>query len=567
MASVGGVAQRSEGQGYRVAVIAALVLIVMTPVGLILYQSFLDAPFFDKTSRLSLEAYDYVLTDPDFWIALRTTAIFAFGMVAVAVPLGAMLAFLLARTDLVGKGWLEPVALVPMFLSSIVLAFGYTVSIGPSGFVSLWMKETFGFKPWSIYSLGGMILIGGLSHVPNVYLYVSSAMRSLPSDLEEAARAAGANIWRVSLDVTLPMVLPSLIFAAALNLLLGFETFGIPLVLGDPSGIVVLTTYIYKVNGIFGTPTYHVMAVVAVCLILITLPLVYVQRLLLRNSRRYAAVGGKGARATPLRLGPWGQVIAWGVIALWLTISVALPIGGIIVRAFVDAWGEGVRLRDHLTLAHFTHLMDTPSLYRGIVNTLVLSVVGGAAAVAIYLGIGLAGHRNKGASGAVLDYMVLLPRALPGIIIGLAFFWVFLFVPFLTPFRPTLVSLFVAYTVVGLSYGLRIIQATLMQVAPELEESSRTTGATRGQTWRDTVIPIIRPGLVGAWSLIMIVFLREYATGVYLMGVGTEVVGTLMVSLLTSGSMDQIAALAFLSIVFTALGLGFALRLGARIHD
>ena len=567
MASVGGVAQRSEGQGYRVAVIAALVLVVMTPVGLILYQSFLDAPFFDKTAQLSLEAYDYVLTDPDFWIALRTTAIFAFGLVAVAVPLGAMLAFLLARTDLVGKGWLEPVALVPMFLSSIVLAFGYTVSIGPSGFVSLWMKETLGFKPWSIYSLGGMILIGGLSHVPNVYLYVSSAMRSLPSDLEEAARAAGANIWRVSLDVTLPMVLPSLIFAAALNLLLGFETFGIPLVLGDPSGIVVLTTYIYKVNGIFGTPTYHVMAVVAVSLILITLPLVYAQRLLLRNSRRYAAVGGKGARATPLRLGPWGQVIAWSVIALWLIISVVLPIGGIIVRAFVDAWGEGVRLRDHLTLAHFTHLLDTPSLYRGIVNTLVLSVVGGAAAVAIYLGIGLAGHRNKGASGAVLDYMVLLPRALPGIIIGLAFFWVFLFVPFLTPFRPTLVSLFVAYTVVGLSYGLRIIQATLMQVAPELEESSRTTGATRGQTWRDTVIPIIRPGLVGAWSLIMIVFLREYATGVYLMGVGTEVVGTLMVSLLTSGSMDQIAALAFLSIVFTALGLGFALRLGARIHD
>ena len=508
-----------------------------------------------------------MLTDPDFWIALRTTAIFAFGLVAVAVPLGAMLAFLLARTDLRGKGWLEPVALVPMFLSSIVLAFGYTVSIGPSGFVSLWMQETFGFKPWSIYSLGGMILIGGLSHVPNVYLYVSSAMRSLPSDLEEAARAAGANIWRVSLDVTLPMVLPSLIFAAALNLLLGFETFGIPLVLGDPSGIVVLTTYIYKVNGIFGTPTYHVMAVVAVCLILITLPLVYFQRLLLRNSRRYAAVGGKGARATPLRLGPVGQLIAWSVIALWLIISVVLPIGGITVRAFVDSWGEGVRLRDHLTLAHFAHLMDTPSLYRGIVNTLVLSVVGGAAAVAIYLGIGLAGHRNKGASGAVLDYMVLLPRALPGIIIGLAFFWVFLFVPFLTPFRPTLVSLFVAYTVVGLSSGLRIIQATLMQVAPELEESSRTTGATRGQTWRDTVIPIIRPGLVGAWSLIMIVFLREYATGVYLMGVGTEVVGTLMVSLLTSGSMDQIAALAFLSIVFTALGLGFALRLGARIHD
>ncbi len=567
MSSTARLQPRAEMRGYRLAVIAALVLFVMTPVGLIIYQSFLDAPFFDKTSRFSLEAYDYVVTDPEFWSAFGTTAIFAFGMVAVAVPLGALLAFLLTRTDLAGRRWLEPIVLVPMFLSSIVLAFGYSVAVGPSGFVSLWLKETLGLRLWSIYSLGGMILIGGLSHVPNVYLYVSSAMRSLPSDLEEAARASGASIWRVSLDVTLPMVLPSLIFAAALNLLLGFETFGIPLVLGDPSGIVVLTTYIYKVNGIFGTPTYHVMAVVAVSLILVTLPLVYVQRLLLRNARRYAAVGGKGARAAPLRLGASGQLIAWGLIGLWLTVSVLMPIGGISVRAFVNAWGEGVRLSDHLTVSHFAQLMETPSLFRGILNTLALAVIGGAFAVAIYLMIGLAGHRNKGPSGALLDYMVLLPRALPGIIIGLAFFWVFLFVPFLTPLRPTLVSLFVAYLIVGLSYGLRIIQATLLQVAPELEEAARTSGASMARSWRDVVVPIIRPGLVGAWSLIMIVFLREYATGIYLMGVGTEVMGTLMVSLLTSGAMDQIAALAFLSIIFTAAGLGLALRLGARIHD
>ena len=60
------------------------------------------------------------------------------------------------------------------------------------------------------------------------------------------------------------MVLPALIFAAALNLLLGFEMFGIPLVLGDPSGILVLTTYTYKLTTLFGVPTYQLMAVVAV---------------------------------------------------------------------------------------------------------------------------------------------------------------------------------------------------------------------------------------------------------------------------------------------------------------
>jgi iron(III) transport system permease protein len=552
---------------FRIAVIGLLTLAVMAPVGLIIYQSFLSGPFFSERAQLSLDAYAYVLQDPSFYKALGTTVLFAFGMVLVAVPLGGMLAFLLTRTDIRFKRLLEVLVLVPMFISSIVLAFGYTVSVGPTGFLSLFIRDIIGFVPWKLYSLPGMIAIAGLSHVPHVYLYVSSAMRNLPSDLEEAARISGANIWQVSRDVTLPMVLPALVFAAALNVLLGFETFGIPLVLGDPNGILVLTTYIYKLTTLFGTPTYQLMAVVAMVLILVTLPLVWAQRRLLRNSRRYAAMGGKGARVATLKLGTRGQVIALSIIGLWLFVSVGLPIGGITVRAFVDAWGEGVNLFDQLTLSNFDRMLEVPSLVRGLTNTAILSVFGGAAAVAIYLIVGLAGHRNTGFSNTVLDYIVLLPRALPGLVIGLAFFWVFLFVPLLTPLRPTLISLFVAYVVVGLSYGLRLLQGTLIQVAPELEEAARTSGATIGRTWRDVVIPIVRPGLAGAWALIMIIFLREYATGVYLMGAGTEVIGSLMVSLLQTGAMNTIAALALISIIMTGAGLALALRLGAKIHD
>lgn len=556
-----------NANAYRVIVISLLAIAVLAPVGLIVYQSFLSAPFFSPRARFGFDAYRYVFTDRAFYKALGTTTLFSFGMVAIAVPLGGVLAFLITRTDIRFKRLLEILVLVPMFISSIVLAFGYTVSVGPAGFVSIFIRDLVGFVPWNIYSIWGMILIAGLSHVPNVYLYVSAAMRNLPSDLEEAARTTGASVWRVSRDVTLPMVLPSLIFAAALNILLGFETFGIPLVLGDPNGIMVLTTYIYKLTTLFGTPTYQLMAVVAVVLVLITLPLVWMQRRLLRNARRYAALGGKGARVATLKLGTSGQFIALAIIGLWLFVSVVLPIGGILVRAFVDAWGEGVNLFDHLTIANFAHLFDVPALKNGIINTVLLSVVGGAVAVGVYLLVGLAGHRNWGASNTVLDYIVLLPRALPGLVIGLAFFWVFLFVPFLTPLRPTLVSLFVAYLIVGLSYGLRLLQGTLLQVAPELEESARTTGATIGRTWKDIVIPIVRPGLAGAWALIMIIFLREYATGVYLMGAGTEVIGSLMVSLLQTGAMNTIAALSLISIVLTGAGLALALRLGAKIHD
>ena len=558
---------KSDAIIYRWIVILILAIAVLAPVGLIVYQSFLDDAFFKNNVAFSLDAYLFVLTDPDFYRALGTTIIIAVGMVIISVPLGGILAFLLTRTDLKYRKTLEILCLVPMFISSIVLAFGYTVALGPSGFVSTLTQNILGFIPWNINSITGIVVVAALSHVPYVYLYVASAMRNLPSDLEEAARTTGASIWRVSRDVTLPMVLPSLMFAAALNLLLGFEQFGIPLVLGDPQSILVLTTYIYKLTTLFGAPTYQLMAVVAMFLILLTLPLIFVQRQILKNSRRYAALGGKGSRSSPLKLGTKGQVIALSIIALWLLVSVILPVGGIVLRAFVNAWGQNVNILDHLTLANFARLWEVRNLSTGVINTVILGVFGAIVAVGIYLLIGLAGHRNRGASGTLLDYIVLLPRALPGLIIGLAVFWIFLFVPFLTPLRPTLFSLLIAYIVVGLAYGLRLLQATLLQVSPELEEAARTTGATIGRTWRDIVVPLVRPGLTGAWALIMVLFLRDYATGVYLMGADTGVIGSLIVTQFETGAMDTIAALAFVSILLTGAALVLALKLGAKINE
>ena len=552
---------------FRRLTIGGLAIVVLAPVCLIIYQSLLTGPFFAPRTRFGLGAYQYVFTDRNFYRALWTTVMFSLGMVAISVPLGGMLAFLITRTDIKARAVLEIAVLVPMFISSIVLAFGYTVAVGPTGYLSLLARDLIGHVPWELYSLPGMIVIAGLSHVPHVYLYVASAMRGLPSDLEEAARVNGANLWQVSRDVTLPMVLPSLIFAAALNILLGFETFGIPLILGDPTGITVLTTYIYKITMQFGAPAYQIMAVVAVLLVLFTLPLVWLQRKILRNSRRYAAMGGKGARVTALRLGTRGQIVALTAVSVWLFVSVFLPLSGIVLRSFVNAWGENVNILEHLTLANFKEMLAVPTLVRGLVNTAILAVAGGAGAVAIYLLVALAGHRNIGFSNTLLDYIVLLPRALPGLVVGLAFFWVFLFVPLLTSVRLTPFSLFVAYLVVGLSYGLRLLQATLIQVSPELEESARTIGATIAQTWRDVVIPLVRPGLAGAWALIMVIFLREYATGVYLMGAGTEVVGSLMVSFFQTGAINIVASLAFVSVVMTGIGLLFAIRLGARVHE
>ncbi len=550
---------------YRVIVIGVTAVAVLAPLSLVFYQSFLTAPFFAPNARLSLDAYAFVFSDPEFWVAFGTTLMVASGMTMIAVPLGAGLAFLMARTDVPGREWLEPIILIPIFVSAVVLAFGYVVALGPVGILSTLVEDVIGFVPWNLYSLPSLIVIAGLTHVPHVYLYTAAALRGLGSDIEEAARTSGAGPLRVAVDVSLPMVLPAILFAGVLVFFLGFELFGLPLVLGDPQGILVLATYLYKLTNKLGVPSYQLMAVVVVTIVAITFPLIFMQRQLLQQAQRYVSVRGKGLRAAPLKLGIW-RWPAFATIVLWFAITVVIPLFGITLRSFVETWGPGVVLSEVLTLAHYRELLEYPNLIRGMVNTLAIGVIGGAVAIIGYTAIALSIHRWNSPWTRVVDYLVMVPRAMPGLVAGLALLWVFLFVKPLTPLRETLISVWLAYTIVWLAYGMRLISGTLLQVGPELEEAARTMGASDLRVKRDVTVPLIRYGMLASWLLVFLIFVREYSTGIYLLGPGTEVIGSLLVSLWGTGAIDLVSALSVVNVVMIGVGLAIAIRSGVRLH-
>ncbi|OZI20579.1 spermidine/putrescine ABC transporter permease [Bordetella genomosp. 9] len=578
----------------RGVVVLITALAIYVPLSLIVYQSFLSAPFFSPSKEIGLDAFRFIFDDPDFYKALVSGLILAFGLFIIAVPLGGMLAFLLVRTDLPGRNWIQPLILVPVFVSPMVLGFGYVVAAGPVGFFSVWAKELLGFVPWNVYSMTSIVIIAGLTHVPHAYLYISSALRSMGSDVEEAARVTGASPLRVMMSVSLPMVRPAMLYASVLLFFLGLEVFGLVLVLGDPEGNLVLATYLYKLTNKLGTPSYHLMAAVAVVLICITIPLVALQRRLMRTANRFVTVKGKASRARPLPLGKW-RGIASAVVWLWLIVTIFVPLTGVVLRAFVSNWGMGVSLLDVLSLDAFRSVWGQPNLLRAIVNSVAIGVFGGALAVVCYTFIGLAMHRKQDHVTRFLDYSVLVPRAVPGLLAGLAFLWVFLFVPlwldnaldeggllhflpyadwlrenfveWLRAIRSTIFSVWLAYTVVWMAYGLRLISSTLLQVGPELEEAARSAGARRGQVTRHVTVPLARYGLIGSWLLMFLIFEREYSTGVYLLSPGTETIGSMLVSLWAAGAIDIVAALSFINIALVVVGLGIALRFGVKLHD
>src|SRR5258706_16387325 len=107
----------SEILTWRALTILVTATAVLGPLFLILYQSFLTAPFFDARKAVGIGAYAFIFADEDFWKELRNSIVIATCMTLIAVPLGAILAFVMERTDLPFKRWFEPLILVPSFVS------------------------------------------------------------------------------------------------------------------------------------------------------------------------------------------------------------------------------------------------------------------------------------------------------------------------------------------------------------------------------------------------------------------------------------------------------------------
>ena len=108
------------------------------------------------------------------------------------------------------------------------------------------------------------------------------------------------------------------------------------------------------------------------------------------------------------------MTIRTGTPAIWLAVTVVIPIVGIVFRAFVTNWGEGVTFIEAFTLDNFKAVFEQRNLMRGVINTVLLGIFGGGLSVICFTFIGLSSHRKNNGWTRLLDYTVMTPRAVPG---------------------------------------------------------------------------------------------------------------------------------------------------------
>ena len=175
----------------------ATVLVVVGPILPVIYQSMIDRPLYAEGQQLTAANYAAILGAPAFGGVVANSLIFSFWSTVISQGLGAVIALLIGRTNMPFARMFGSVTLWPLFISGLVFAFGWYVAYGPSGFVTLWFRTTFGLVPWNLYSLTGMAVISGVSSVPVTVVFASALWRwpTARWRMRRAAAGPGPGGW------------------------------------------------------------------------------------------------------------------------------------------------------------------------------------------------------------------------------------------------------------------------------------------------------------------------------------------------------------------------------------
>lgn len=536
---------------------ALVVVVVAAPLLPILYQSFLDGALYDEDARLTLGNFVRLAGTEGFGLVLWNTFLLALLSTIVAQFFGTAAAILFGRTDIPGARTLGELFLWPIYLSSLVLSFGWYSIYGPAGYFTLFWQSLFGDAPWGLYSIGGMAMIAGVSQAPLAYLYCLSSAGMTDPTLEEAARVAGAGTFRTIWRITLPLMMPAIAYSAVLNFTIGLELLSVPLIFGEPAGITVLTTFLYNISASSPRPDHGLAATAAGLMLVVIVFLVWLQSRLLGNTRRFVTLGGKATRPRPFRLG----ALRWplfAICAVYVVLTGVAPIGMLVLRSFTSFLSPMIPLADVLTLENFAILWREPVYARSITNSLIVSLVGGALATALIGMIALIVHRSEFRYRGMLHYVALFPRAIPGVVAGIGFFYAFALLPGLGGLRNSIWILVLAFTMRFIPTGLGAVAPMLLQVSPDLDRAARVQGADWWTTTRRIMAPLMRPALVACYTILFISFFKEYSTAIFLFAPGSEVIGTALLQTWVQGEVGVVASLAAIQVFVIAVCIATA---------
>ena len=538
-----------------------VVTLIVGPFIPLLYASVRDRPLYEAGGVLTIRPYRELFGDSAFWHAWSNTLAFAALTTLMAVLGGALVAILVTRTDLAGRKTFGRLILLPILLPSLGMVLGWLVIWGPGGYLTAMFHDRFHLPTLPIDRIPGMSLVEATRLLPIAFLTCQAALSRADSSLEDAARSAGARPLRVLSSVTIPMLRPALLNAATLIFTLSIAALGIPLLLGTSNNIVFVSSYLYNTWTNASTPDPGSVSAGAMMMLVVATALLVLRNKLLGAEARFVSVGGKSGRQALLRLRRWRWPLA-GVVTFYLVFTTLVPIIGLALMSVVVVLTPLVPPWELLTSAHWHVLLDDDAFRRSIQNSAIIAVVGAVATTAFVALATLVAHRSGFKLRRTLPFLMLYPRATPGIIIGIGFFWAYLLTgAFGDYMRGSIWGIMLAFCVRNLPLAYIVMYPTLARIGEELDRAGRAAGAGWWRTSRSIVLPLLRPAIFASFILMFVEIVNDYDPAVFLVKPGTEVMGATMLAQFIQGLVGPVSALAMVQVVITVVVLSIGAKL------
>jgi iron(III) transport system permease protein len=531
------------------------VVLVVGPLIPVLWASIWDRPLYEAGGATTLDNYSDLLGDSTWWEAVRNSVTFALLTTAGSIVVGTSLAVLFVRTDLPGRRALGGVLLLPVMVPGLALILGWASMYAPSGYVTRLIEERTPLPIWwDLHSVPGMAMLATGVAAPVVFLFVQAALTSQDTALERAAQTAGASPTRALLTVTLPLLRPAVLNSSIIVFALALEVLGLPLILGSSSNIDFISTYLYD-HWVNEVPPQQGLVSAGAMVLLLTVTVLLVARNRLTGDVARFVTTGRSTPAAPVRLG----VMRWpafGLVAGYVALALVLPVAGLVLTAFTSVLTPFVDPWTVLTTDHFRTVLDNPVFTRSVRNSLLVAGIGGALATLAIAALSVVAHRSAFRLRGSLQYALVYPRAMPGLVTGMAFFWAFVVLDPSGSVRASLWGLGLAFAVRSLALGYSAFYPALLALGEDIDRAARTSGADWWMAMRSVVFRLLRPAMAISFVLMFVAMLNDYDPAVFLVTPGTEVMGLTMLKLWVAGTAGPVAALGVIQVAITLAVLG-----------
>ncbi|MBL9203358.1 MAG: iron ABC transporter permease [Opitutaceae bacterium] len=462
----------------------------------------LEGGFVDADGRLTLDYLRALLGDPTYLGGLRNSFLLACAATTLAALIAVPLAVVSDRFLFPGKALLGSVILVPMILPPFVGAIGIKQIFGQYGALNALLHHVGLLAPgatidwFAANQFWGIAIVEALALYPIIYLNAVAALANIDPALEEAAQNLGCTGLRRFWKITLPLIRPGLFAGGTIVFIWAFTELGTPLVF-DYDRVTSVQIY-HGLKDIGANPfPFALVAVMLACSVAL-----YAASKFLFGRSSHAMMAKATSSGGPRAL-PRGQ--AWLCTLLFggVTFLAVLPHLGVILVAFSRDW-YGTVVPHEWTLGNFQLALGHDLTVPAIANSLKFASISTLIDLVLGLAIAYVVVRSRVRGRQVLDFLAMLPLAVPGLVLAFGYLAMAQdgkFFAFLNPTRDPTILLIIAYSVRRLPYVVRSAAAGFQQTSETLEEAAQNMGAPPLKAVIKVTLPLIMANVIAGGLL------------------------------------------------------------------